>query len=88
MQRRATVSLYEGKCRPLRQAASNITSLKEVRQTIGRKWPRPSSNRTLKLETAVEVVEDMEQRGIEGVPQQLREIIEFALDLAEEARDG
>ena len=44
-------------------------------------------NRT-KTRAAVEVVEEMEQRGIGGVPQQLREIVECALELAEEARDG
>ena len=44
-------------------------------------------NRT-KTQAAVEVVEEMEKRGNGGVPQQLREIIEFALELAEEARDG
>ena len=44
-------------------------------------------NRT-KTRAAVEVVEEMEQRGIGGVPQQLREIVECVLELAEEARDG
>ena len=37
---------------------------------------------------AVEVVEEMEKRGIDGVPQQLREIIELTIELAEESRDG
>ena len=41
-----------------------------------------------KTRAAVEVVEEMEKRGNGGVPQQLREIIGFALELAEEARDG
>ena len=44
-------------------------------------------NRT-KPRAAVEVVEEMEKCGTEGVPSQLREIIESALKLAEEARDG
>ncbi|MDE0268968.1 MAG: DUF2813 domain-containing protein [Acidimicrobiaceae bacterium] len=41
-----------------------------------------------KTKNAVEVVEEMKKRGSEGVPQQMRDIIEFALNLAEEARDG
>ncbi len=41
-----------------------------------------------KPRNAVEVVEEMERRGPDGVPQQMKEIIQFALDLAEEARDG
>ena len=45
------------------------------------------SNKT-KTRAAVEVAEEMEKRGIDGVPQQLRAIIIFAIELAEEARDG
>lgn len=41
-----------------------------------------------KPRAAVEVVGEMEIRGAGGVPQQMREIIEFVLELAEEARDG
>ena len=68
------------------QKASDITSLKED-PDYWTQVARAQSNNS-KTRNAVEVVEDMEQRGTEGVPQQLREIIEFALDLAEEARDG
>lgn len=41
-----------------------------------------------KPRAAVEVVEEMEKRGSGDVPQQLRKIIEVALELAKEARDG
>ena len=41
-----------------------------------------------KTRAAVEVVEEMEKGGIESIPQQLKEIIEFVLELAEEARNG
>ena len=41
-----------------------------------------------KIPAAVEVVEDMEQAGPTGVPQQLIDIVNRAIQLAEEARDG
>ena len=77
-------SLYEGHVAPDKQV--NITA----QQGTADYWKQVTDgqvNRT-KPRAAVEVVEEMEKRGTGGVPQQLREIIEFALDLAEEARDG
>ena len=77
-------SLYEGHVAPDKQV--NITA----QQGTADYWKQVTVgqvNRT-KPRAAVEVVEEMEKRGTGGVPQQLREIIEFALDLAEEARDG
>ena len=77
-------SLYEGHVAPEKQV--NITA----QQGTADYWKQVTDgqvNRT-KPRAAVEVVEEMEKRGTAGVPQQLREIIEFALDLAEEARDG
>lgn len=41
-----------------------------------------------KTRAVVEVVEDMERQGIAGVPQQLNEIVNRAVELAEEARNG
>ena len=41
-----------------------------------------------KTRAVVEVIEDMELKGIPGVPQQLNEIVNRALELAEEARNG
>ncbi len=41
-----------------------------------------------KPRNAVAVIEKMEKRGLEGVPSQIREIINHALTLAGEARDG
>ena len=77
-------SLYEGHVAPDKRV--NITA----QQGTADYWKQVTDgqvNRT-KPRAAVEVVEEMEKRGTGGVPQQLREIIEFALDLAEEARDG
>ena len=45
-------------------------------------------SKNAKVPCAVEVVEEMEQRGPSSVPRQLREIIETVLELAKEARDG
>ena len=77
-------SLYERYVAPDKQA--NVTAQPGTpayweQVTDGQK------NRT-KTRAAVEIVEEMEKHGNESVPQQLREIIEFALVLAEEARDG
>ena len=77
-------SLYEGHVAPdkrINVTAPNGTLAYWEQVTDGQK------NRT-KTRAAVEVVEEMEKRGNGGVPQQLREIIEFALGLAKEARDG
>ena len=77
-------SLYEGYVAPDKQV--NVTA---PHGTLAY-WKQVTDgqiNRT-KTRAAVEVVEEMENRGNGGVPQQLREIIEFALELAEEARDG
>ena len=41
-----------------------------------------------KPRAAMDVLEEIEQSGSAGVPQQLKEIIEIALELSEEARDG
>ena len=41
-----------------------------------------------KPRAAMDVVAEIEQSGLAGVPQQLKEIIEMALKLSEEARDG
>ena len=44
--------------------------------------------RKTKVKTALEVIDEIEGQGISGVPQQLREIIECAVELSQEARDG
>ena len=77
-------SIYEGYVSPDKKV--NIIA----QQGTSAYWKQVTDsqvNRT-KPRAAVEVVEEMEKRGAGGVPQQLREIIEFALQLAEEARDG
>ena len=76
--------IYEANVSP--QKASYITSRKEDPDY----WTQvaEAQSNDSKTRNAVEVVEDMEERGPEGVPQQFREIVEFALELAEEARDG
>ena len=76
--------IYEANVSP--QKSSNITSQKEDSEY----WTQvaEAQSNDSKTRNAVEVVEEMEKRGNGGVPQQLREIIEFALKLAEEARDG
>ena len=76
--------IYEANVSP--QKASSITS----RKGDPAYWTQvaEAQSNDSKTRNAVEVVEDMEERGTEGVPQLLREIIEFALELAEEARDG
>jgi hypothetical protein len=77
-------SLYEKYVAPNKQV--NITA----QQGTADYWKQVTDgqvNRT-KPRAVVEVVEEIEKRGTGGVPQQLREIIEFALELAEEARDG
>ena len=44
--------------------------------------------RKTKVPAALEVIEKMEMQGVSAIPQQLREIIECALELSEEGRDG
>ena len=77
-------SLYEGYVAPDKQA--NVTA----QHGTDAYWKQVTDGQVngTKTRAAVEVVEEMEKRGTGGVPQQLREIIEFALELAEEARDG
>ena len=77
-------SIYEGYVAPEKKV--NITA---QHGTVAY-WKQVTDgqvNRT-KPRAAVEVIEQMEKCGAGGVPQQVREIIEFALQLAEEARDG
>ena len=77
-------NLYEGYVAPDKQV--NITAPHGT-LAYWRQVTDGQINRT-KPRAAVEVIEEMEARGIGGVPQQLREIIEFTLELAAEARDG
>ena len=81
---KGTEHIYEANVSP--QKASDITSRREDPDY----WTQvaEAQSNDYKTRNAIEVLEDMEESGTEGVPQQLREIIEFALDLAEEARDG
>lgn len=77
-------SLYEGYVAPDKQG-----SVTAQHGTLDY-WKQVTDgqiNRT-KTRAAVEVVEEMETHGIGGIPQQLRQIVECALELAEEARDG
>ena len=76
--------IYETNVSP--QKSSNITSQKGDPDY----WTQVvrAQRDNYKTRNAVEVVEEMENRGAGGVPQQLREIIESALELAKEARDG
>ena len=76
--------IYEKNISP--QKASNITSLKEDPDYWTQVTKAQGDNS--KTRNAAEVVEEMEQRGTEGIPQQFREIIEFAFELAGEAKDG
>ena len=76
--------IYEANVSP--QKASNITCQKGDPGY----WTQvaDAQGKNSKPRNAVQIIEEMERRGIGGVPSQLREIIEFALELAEEARDG
>ena len=76
--------IYETNVSP--QKSSNITSQKGDPDHWSQVVRAQRDN--YKTRNAVEVVEEMENRGAGGVPQQLREIIESALELAKEARDG
>ena len=77
-------TLYEGhvagsRLKTLTAPHGTVSYWQEVTDALGS---------TAKTRIAVEVVEEMEKRGASGVPQQLREIIDYALQLAKEARDG
>ena len=77
-------SLYERYVAPNKQV--NITAQPGTADY----WKQVTDGQVNKTKprAVVEVVEEIEKRGTGGVPQQLKEIIEFALQLAEEARDG
>ena len=77
-------SLYEAYIAPAKSV--NVTAMPGT-LAYWRQVTDMQLNKT-KTRAAVEVSEEMEKRGIGGVPQQLREIIEFAIELAEEARNG
>ena len=68
------------------QKASNIISQKSDPEYWAQVAEAQSNDS--KTRNVVEVVEEMEKRGTGGVPLQMKEIIEFVLQLAEEARDG
>ena len=77
-------SLYEGYVAPDKKV--NVTA-EPGTPAYWKQVTEGQINRS-KTRAAVEVVEEMEKRGNGGVPEQFREIIGFALELAEEARDG
>lgn len=77
-------SLYEAYIAPAK--SGNVTAMPGT-LAYWRQVTDAQLNKT-KTRAAVEVSEEMEKRGIGGVPQQLREIIEFAIELAEETRNG
>ena len=76
--------IYEANVAP--QKASSITCRREEPDY----WTQvtEAQSNDSKARNAVEVAEGIEEHGPKGVPQQLREIIQFALELADEARDG
>ena len=73
---------------------SNVSSRKQSAVTAAQGtleyWEQvtDAQQKKSKPRNAVEVMERMERAGREGVPNQLRSIIEQALELAREARDG
>ena len=76
--------IYEANVSP--QKKSNITCQKG--DTAYWTQVAEAQGKNSKPRNAVQVIEEMEKCGTEGVPSQLGEIIESALKLAEEARDG
>ena len=77
-------SLYEGTVSTQKKA--NITAAQgtlDYWKQVTKAQPDKSKPRNI-----VMVIDEMTKRGTAGVPAQLREIVEHALELAREARDG